>query len=251
LATPGYVFAATATLAMAAVMAGRTADAARWCDEARRRIDALPDAELADRLVGAQFVTLAEMYLERMEPIVAHAERALAIAQRFDERQLVPVLSISHAYGAGMVGRMDDAARTIEDAVEAARLLDTPFDLSWVLFNQASIAALAGDRELALTAAEESVELASRVDDNIVGAFPSTALGDALLLAGNPARAAEAASAHAGAIGSQFGRAWADRARARVELERGDPQAAARHALASAEALAAGGAVAEAARSRT
>jgi DNA-binding CsgD family transcriptional regulator len=289
-----HAFAATAALTMAAVVAGRTAEAARRRDDAGRRFDALSDAELAERLVGAQFLTLAEMYLDHVKPMTAHSERALAVARRFHQRELVSVLTISQAWGAGIVGRLDEAARVIDGAVEAARLLDTPFDLAWVLMNQGCIASFAGDRALALSAAEEAVELAAAVDDSIIAAYPSMVLGDAVLLTGNAeraaevliaggggpdiplipgfwrcycldelataelgrrrpqaaARAAEAAGAHADAIGSRLGRGWADRARARVELDAGDAHEAARLALASADALAAGAARAEAARSR-
>ena len=55
-------------------------------------------------------------------------------------------------------GRVAEAARIFDDAVDAARMLDNFQGLAWQLFNRSFAASMAGDVELALATATESVE---------------------------------------------------------------------------------------------
>ena len=61
-------------------VAGRDREAEAARRGRRRRVDALPDEELAARVDAAAYLAAAETYLDRYDDAVAHAERALASA---------------------------------------------------------------------------------------------------------------------------------------------------------------------------
>ena len=88
-------------------------------------------------------------------------------------------------------GRVAEAARIFDDAVEAARMLDNFQGLAWQLFNRSFTASMAGDVELAFATAKESVELAARLDDSLISAHAAWALAMALLETGQAKEAAD------------------------------------------------------------
>ncbi len=81
----------------------------------------------------------------------------------------------------------------LDAAVEEARLLDNGQSLAGLLLNRSLTALAAGDLELAVSAAEESVELTRGMEDGLVPAASGLALAGALLETGDPglARAVE------------------------------------------------------------
>lgn len=186
-----HVMGALAATAMGDTMTGRVAAAALACDAAAAAFDALPDEELARRLDGAHFLTLAEMYLERMRDCAAHATRAIEVARSTRQGELIPVLSLAQGFSLAMLGRLAEARRVLESAVEAARLTDNPFAIAWVLVNASLVARLSGDVAIAMGEAEESVELVRGVDVGVVSSYTTSELAESVLAAGNPRRAVE------------------------------------------------------------
>jgi DNA-binding NarL/FixJ family response regulator len=186
-----HAFAAAAALALAEITAEHSAAAEEHWRTAAAIMDGLSDEELAVRLDGTYFLSLAEMYLERFDILNAHASRALAVARASRQSHLLPGLTLADGWGALMSGDVRRATAVLEGAVEAARLTDNPFSLSWVLLNLTYACRHAGDADTALRAGEESVALAEQIDDNIVAGYPSAALADALAGAGNARRAVE------------------------------------------------------------
>jgi DNA-binding CsgD family transcriptional regulator len=240
-----HAFAAEAALMMVAMMLGRPVEGHERWRAAAATFDALTDAELGERLDGAHLLTLAEMYLERFDALAEHAGRAIEVARASRQGELLPALQISGGCAQLFLGRIPEAMRLLDSAVEEARIAGSPFDLCWVLMNQSLAAALGGDLELALSTGHESVDLATQVDDSIIGrAFPAAALADALLLSGNAERAAETVLADAGgpevALIPGFWRCYCLELLTRAELGRKRPAAAAAaadRATAFAEAI--------------
>ena len=287
--------AANAILASGAAMAGRTPDAQSRASAAASDVDALPDSELADRLEAAAQLGWTEFYLERYKASIAHLERGIAVSRATGQGQRLPVMTEALACSLFMRGRLAEAAELQDNALEAARLSANPQRLSWALFNRAWTARLAGDLELALSAGEESAQLAQELDDSIVSALARAVLAvilietdevtrgveELLAAAGGPelplipgprkcvyyepltqaelrrgrpqvaARFAGLAEAAAQGLGLHVPTALAQRARAAVILETGDPLPAAKLALLSAAGGEKSGARLEAARSRT
>ena len=102
---------------------------------------------------------------------------------------LLPALLPALAACCEILGRLDESAAVVEDAVEAARLSRNPQALSLALMNRSMTAFAGGDIELARTAAEEALKLAQSVDNQLSQSWSAFALVRALLASGEPARA--------------------------------------------------------------
>ncbi len=165
------IAAAEAILASGAAMAGQIAEAETRASAATEAVNALSDSQLATRLEGAAQLGWAEFYLERYDDSIAHLERGIAVSRATGQGKRLPVMMEGLACSMFMRGRLPEAAEIQERALDAARLAANRERLCWALFNRAWIAGNAGDIELALRAAAESVELARELDDSIVSAL--------------------------------------------------------------------------------
>jgi ATP/maltotriose-dependent transcriptional regulator MalT len=154
-------------------------------------LDALPDEELANRLDALTNLSAADLYLHRYSDAASHAGRGLELARRTGQGELVPFLIPVLATVLHTTGRVAEAAELLDEAVEAARLSRNVEALGWNLLSRAYVAVAAGDLELALGAAQESVEVTRELDDRLVSTYARWALGSALLEAGEPGRAIE------------------------------------------------------------
>ncbi|MDN5857266.1 MAG: LuxR C-terminal-related transcriptional regulator, partial [Pseudonocardia sp.] len=186
-----HAAAARSVLALADVLVGRTESAARLAAAAGAAVDELTDDELAGRLDGVHYLNMAEMYTERFEPMIAHAVRAATVARSSRQGELLGMLTQSHGFGAGILGRLDEARRVLDDAVEAERLSGTPYSLGWVLMNASIAATWSGDAAAGIRLAEESCALIAELGETVVRAYPTAALAMARLEAGSAGQAAE------------------------------------------------------------
>jgi hypothetical protein len=87
-------------------------------------------------------------------------------------------------------GKLAEAAELLDGAIEAGRLLGSPSALAGNLFNRSAVALAAGDLDIALAAAQESVELTRDLDEGFVTAWA------AVRLAGVPVRDRAARPGH-------------------------------------------------------
>jgi DNA-binding CsgD family transcriptional regulator len=159
------IAAAAAALCLAETTAGHVVEADEHRREARAEVDALSDAELAQRLEALYHLAWAETYLEHYEDAVAHAERGIAIARAFGQGRLLVPLSLARNFPFEMQGRLRDAIELCESALEAARLSASAHELYRALFELGWTLYYSGDLEGALAAHEES----SRVDPRLAG----------------------------------------------------------------------------------
>ena len=200
LGSPPLTAAALALLTYAATLDGAMAEAKDTWSEAVVLVDALSDDELALRLDAAVNLAAAELDLERFAEAGAHAERAMAVGEATGQSDIVPILVYCLAWVRRRRGELASSAELLDDAVENARLSGNDHSLAGNLLNQSLTALAAGDIELALTAAGESVDLSARFDKGLVSASASHALASALLEHGAAAEAVEALSGCAGGV---------------------------------------------------
>ena len=200
LGSPPLTAAALALLTYAATLDGAMAEAKDTWSEAVVLVDALSDGELALRLDAAVNLAAAELDLERFAEAGAHAERAMAVGEATGQSDIVPILVYCLAWVRRRRGELASSAELLDDAVESARLSGNDHSLAGNLLNQSLTALAAGDIELALTAAAESVDLSARFDKGLVSASASHALASALLEHGAAAEAVEALSGCAGGV---------------------------------------------------
>jgi DNA-binding NarL/FixJ family response regulator len=183
---PAHAAAGLALRALVDALVGDVAAAVRGCDDAARLFDDLADAQLAECLEAAQFIGLAEMYVERYEQAAAHGRRGIAVARAAGQVQRVSVLAISQGFATAMLGRLHEARELLDGAVESTRLLDSDFALAWVMMNAALVDLLAGNLIEGRAKATEVLAVIEQLDDSVVAANAKSLLGQLELDEGRP-----------------------------------------------------------------
>jgi DNA-binding CsgD family transcriptional regulator len=181
--------ASLAVLAVAAAFTGPTSLAEAHRVQAAALVDALPDDQLAHCLDALTNLSAADLYLHRYADAESHAGRGLRIASGTGQGEVAPFLIPVLVTVLHTTGRIDEAADLLEEAVEAARLSGNEEALGWNLLSRAYVAVAAGDLELALGTAQESVDVTRELDDRLVSTYARWALGSALLEKGDAGRA--------------------------------------------------------------
>jgi ATP/maltotriose-dependent transcriptional regulator MalT len=186
---PAHAAAGLALCALVDALVGDVEAALRRCDDAARLFDDLPNDQLADCLEAAQFIGLAEMYVERYEQAAAHGRRGIAVARATGQVQRVSVLAISQGFATAMLGRLHEARELLDGAVESTRLLDSDFALAWVMMNAALVDLLAGNLTEGRAKATEVVDIIEGLDDTVVAANAKSLVGQLELDEGRPVAA--------------------------------------------------------------
>ncbi len=190
--------ASTAVVAVADAFTGHASKAQAHTSEAAELVDALPDTELQGQLEALANLCTAELYLHRYAEAAAHAKRGLAIGRATGQGDIAPVLVPVLCNVLHMWGRITESAELLDEAIDAARLSGNVESLGWNLLGRAFTAVAAGDIDLALATAQESVALTRKLDDSLVSTYAGVALAHAHYEAGEPGRAAEILSMAAG-----------------------------------------------------
>jgi DNA-binding NarL/FixJ family response regulator len=181
--------AGLATAARGLAFAGFPDEARPLRERAACLVDALPDAELAQRLDAIADLAGAELYLHLFEEASAHAQRALAVGRATGQYQLFPVVFAILGITWMFRGHLDAATDPLEGNVEAARLSGNVQTISWSLYGLAIVAIAAGDVERGMSAAQEAVDIADDGKPSHHVAYAAFALAEAQMLIGKPDRA--------------------------------------------------------------
>jgi DNA-binding NarL/FixJ family response regulator len=183
--------ASLAVLAVAAAFMGPVSEADTYRSEAAALVDALGDDALADRLDALTNLSAADLYLHRYADAAAHANRGLELARHTGQGDVAPSLIPVLVTVLHTTGHVSEAADLLDEELEAARLSGNAEVLGWNLLSRAYVAVAAGDLELALGVAQESVDVTRELDDRLVTTNARWALASALLEKGEAGRAIE------------------------------------------------------------
>jgi DNA-binding NarL/FixJ family response regulator len=183
--------ASLAVLAVAAAFMGPVSDAEAYRSQAAALVDALGDDELATRLDAVTNLSTTDIYMHRYADAAAHANRGLEIARGSGQGELAPFLIPVLVTVLHTTGQVTEAADLLDEALEAARLSGNAETLGWNLLSRGYVAVAAGDLELALDVAQESVEVTRDLDDRLVSTNARWALASALLEKGEAGHAVE------------------------------------------------------------
>ncbi|HSK16106.1 MAG TPA: AAA family ATPase, partial [Gaiellaceae bacterium] len=183
--------AALAVLALADSMTGAAERAESDRVEAAALVGSLSDEELSRRLDAAAWLGGAELYLDRYAEADAHAGRALAVGRATGQGELFLILVQILGRVWFVRGKLAEAGELLDGGIEATRLLGNTQALAWNLFNRSSVALAAGDVELALASAQESVDLSEDFAPGFHSAWAAVRLANALLETGHPEPAVE------------------------------------------------------------
>ena len=175
--------------AIATVSMGLRDDAEALRAEAGGIVDSTPDEALTPRPHAFQYLCGAEFMLDRYEAGIAHGLRGMAVARAGGSGELLP--GIAQALGSLLIrsGRLTEAIGFLDGAVDAARLTDNAVALGWAIGNRCYAAVTQGDVPTAVAMGEETLAVTSELEHGFVRARAGAPVADALLLAGQPARA--------------------------------------------------------------
>lgn len=167
-------------LALAHGTLGELTTADEALQEATAIVDATPDEQLTD---AAYYLGFAEYMCERDADAIRHFRRPAQGPFR------LPML-VGLAHALERQGRLPEALEVAERAVDAARHDQL---LSWARAEEAYIAAVMGEAERAVAAAEEAVALAGRLDASFLTIATHALTAATFLEAGKPERSLEQA----------------------------------------------------------
>ena len=183
--------AALAADARGTAVPGATEVAETRRAEAAALIDAMHDAELAQRLDALTHLAGTELYLHRFADANAHAQRALAIGRATGQDQQFPLVFAILGITWFLRGELAESAEPLDAAVEAARLTGNAQALAWSRYPLSKIALVQGDMALAITSAQEAVDVTDDDRPNHHFSHAAFALAEASLETGKPERAVE------------------------------------------------------------
>ena len=191
--------AARAMPALADAMTG-AGDAARGTRaEAAVLVDALSDDALSRRLDAAAWLAAAELYLDLFAEADAHASRALTLARATGNGEILPLLYQLLGRIWYVRGKLDAVTELLDGAIDGSRLSANRQALVGNLFNRAVVAVAVGDLDVAVEAAQESVDLARDLDGGFVAAWAAVRLAHVLLEPDSRHRPSKCSSARPGA----------------------------------------------------
>ena len=176
---------AAAILAWGTALCGRVAEAETYRAEAAALVDSLSDEEVALRLDAAMNVAGAELYLDRFSECGTHAERVVAVARATGQPAIAVFAFMLLAWVRMLSGDLADGGEMLDAAIEEARLLGNAQSLAGLLLNRSLTALAAGDSEVAVSTAEEGVELTRGMDNGLIPAATGLALSGAYLETGD------------------------------------------------------------------
>ena len=177
--------------ALAAALTGAVGTRGRIATRRRGASTASPTTSWRGVSTALVHLATAEMYTDRFEASGRHAERALAIGRATGQGDLFPLIFPMLGTALWVQGRVAESARIFDDAIDAARCWTTARGSPGISSTARSPPRAAGDFELAMATARESIELAARQDDSIISAHAAWALAAPLLETGEADEAAE------------------------------------------------------------
>lgn len=164
---PPVLAAARSVLTVMLEGAGEIDASIDRCRVAAAELDALSDDQVSRRLDVAYHLGTAESFLERFDDAARHLERGVQIALACGNGQFIVPTRTFLAYTLLHLGRLDDALRVADEAVETGRLLRVPAGTAWALAVTAA-AWSAIDPRHALRLGQEALDVLRDVDDNVI-----------------------------------------------------------------------------------
>ncbi|MCV2491791.1 AAA family ATPase [Geodermatophilus sp. YIM 151500] len=197
LGDPVAAASAAAWRAVSCAFDGAVDEARAACAAVAPLVDALTDEQLAHLPDPGVNLASAELFVDRYDPAGRHIERVLLAGRSFGRENHFPAL-----FWTGCVrtarGRLPQAAALLDEAAEVARSTGPSTMLGWQLLARSLTATAAGDVDVALATAEESADTMAGPVRSLSSTWAAFAHAAALLLAGEPAAAADLLTAAAG-----------------------------------------------------
>lgn len=154
-------------------------------DEAAAVLDALTDSEVAPTLLdGLTNVVYAEVCFERWDSAIEHGERGIRLCRSIGHGTHLAEIMHLQSTALMMRGRLGEALRTIDAAVETALLLDNDPLVALTGATRCWVLGLLGRTNDALAAGIHSIELGGRTPQAIYAWHAQMVYGSTLVDAG-------------------------------------------------------------------
>ncbi|MEU6192013.1 AAA family ATPase [Nocardia sp. NPDC047038] len=171
---------AKSALAMFANDQGDFARAKELVDWVAHYVDASATIEIPEQLEGLSNLVFAEIYLGLLPAALRHAERGLKASRATGQNHVFGLILFSAAIAKMLLGRLSEARRDAEAAVEVALLLDNDPLRIWAESVRCWVETMSGNLPTALTAGRAAV----RNPHPYYGWFAHACYGQALIEAG-------------------------------------------------------------------
>jgi DNA-binding NarL/FixJ family response regulator len=168
---------------------GRVTEAFASLDEAQAAFALLPDARLVESIDSIQGLASAALRLERVDDTLDHLQRGFVLARASGQGAMIPGWLAFEAFALLMKGRLAEAGKTAETAVEAALLSGSDWHLAYAFEADSMAAYWAGDAQRALTSAQDALTCADRISATIPRSRSRVQLAGAWYAAGDAQRA--------------------------------------------------------------
>ncbi|MEX2556442.1 MAG: AAA family ATPase [Actinomycetota bacterium] len=159
--SPTIEAAATILLALQPVRLGRLSEAPALIDRAAALTDSLTDAQLAERLETLAWLFTLELFAERADDAIRHAEHATRVARGTGQSHLLPLLMMGRNWSISFQGRLREADEGWQEMLEICLLTGNSEFEAWALAGQTLVATEQGDRRRGAQLAERTVEAAA------------------------------------------------------------------------------------------
>jgi ATP/maltotriose-dependent transcriptional regulator MalT len=168
----------------------RPAEARAELGEAKAALDAVSDADLAERIDIAGYVAQAAAAQERIDVALECVDRGKRLAQTTGQEPYIPGMLVLETNALFMKGRISEAKAMAETATDAAVLTGNDQFAIWALWADAMVCSCAGDTARALASAREAVARSERVPASFFSSLSRLHLAAALHAGGDAAGAA-------------------------------------------------------------
>jgi DNA-binding CsgD family transcriptional regulator len=183
---------AAAALAMHEIRLANPAAVGRLLDRSRQIVDstaAHTDA-IAETLPAVFWLGVAEMHYERFEDAVRHGNQAWRMGRSSGQGRWLPMLAASVGWSLWQLGRLEEAATALQEAVEMAEVTGNRQAGVLGLCGLGTVQTEAGRIRDAIAAGERAMDLAGPVSDGEnLALYARENAAPALLAAGDPAGA--------------------------------------------------------------
>lgn len=180
--------AAASLLALAFYELAQLDEAGKHLAEAREIVDGLTDEELALRVDACHWLGWTEHLLDRYDDSIRHMTRGIKISRHTGQGHVLAPMTIGLVIAHAWQGRLPEAARHTEEAVEMAHLARSDQLLAWALTMRCWVSGRMGDLSTAIAAGEEALRLAGRVRRGPYSIVAACWLADALIESGSADR---------------------------------------------------------------
>jgi len=181
--------AARALLAFGEIGFGRLDAAAALVARAGAQLDGCDDEALARRIQAPLILGHAAALVGRFADALRWFERGIAVSRQTGQDQMLVPFMTGQSLALAVLGRLAPADEVASAAVDAAHLGANTHELAWALRQRCWVSLLAGELPDALRAGAECAALLRKLEPTLTTAMAGWMVGQALVEAGEPARA--------------------------------------------------------------